>query len=130
MSLGRWEGTTPPGARRRTRLGIMKAMAEAAVPEESPAREAILSIQSRPTADSSVPPEIGFGWEVPSHEETESPRPALRKRSRKDPKPPGVSLIRESKLESKELTFEVLRPNWVPASVKIASSVPIDLLLM
>jgi len=79
MSEGRWVGMTPPGVRRWTRLGSMKAMAAAAVEKEMPALEAILSMESRPMAASSVELEIGLGLAFPSHEVTKSPRPALRR---------------------------------------------------
>jgi len=44
-----------------------------------PALEAILSMESRPMAASSVELEIGLGLAFPSHEVTKSPRPALRR---------------------------------------------------
>src|SRR5215472_8854842 len=107
----------------------MKERAERAVVKDRPALEARVSMESRPTADSSAEPERGRGVVPPTQEETSSPRPAFRKRSRKPPKPPGVSMIMDSRLESKEVVLLPLIPNCVPTSAKTASSVPIVVLL-
>src|SRR5579862_5012130 len=111
------------------RLGSMSANAEAAVENERPALLAILSMESCPRAASRVLLEIGRGWPLPIQDETKSPNPDLRRRSMKAPSPPGVSLIKATRPESSEVVLEVLRPNSVPACDRIASNVPMRVLL-
>src|SRR5215475_11008824 len=108
----------------------MKERAERAVVKDRPALEARVSMESRPTADSSAELERGRGVVPPTQEETSSPRPTFRKRSRKPPKPPGVSMIMDRRLESKEVVLLPLIPNCVPTSAKTASSVAMVMLLL